>query len=350
MIRIRPALLLALVLGSGAAFFTQPAPAQAQQGSSDAATATTLERTRLILKDGSYQLVLGYSVHNSIHGKVVRYQSAERNGEVEEVPLAMVDLPATEQWAREHSSGAQPDRRPVLSPELAKEEADRAARTPEVAPDLKLPEEDALVALDRFQGTPEIVPLAQEGTDLNKETAHAVRKIEINPESAAHRIGELPGDRADVQLHTGQVAFFGRIGSDSDDDADGSGLVVDTHGQSGRDVPAGGAAGSGYVIERLDTRTGSRVLDSFRVAQLGTGNSQPDVIESKQQTLPGGHWMKLTPAEPLLPGEYALVEVMPDGELNLDVWDFGVHADAPEDSEAQRPQPHKPIELLQHHP
>jgi threonine dehydratase len=60
-------------------------------------------RMRLILKDGSYQLVLSYKVV----GDVVRFRSAERDGEEEEIPLALVDLAATERWKKDHEPGAQ---------------------------------------------------------------------------------------------------------------------------------------------------------------------------------------------------------------------------------------------------
>jgi hypothetical protein len=97
-------------------------------------------RLRLIMKDGSYQVVLGYQVA----GDVVRYQSAERDGETEEVPLAQVDLPATERWQQQHAPAA--ERGPVLSPELAAEESARRAFRPEVAPNLRLPEGDSVLA------------------------------------------------------------------------------------------------------------------------------------------------------------------------------------------------------------
>jgi hypothetical protein len=304
------------------------------------------QRQRLILKDGAYQLVLSYK----IVGSIVRYRSAERSGEEEEIPLALVDIPATERWKRDHSPGAQ-NLPPVLSPELAKEEASRAARTPFVAPDLRLPEEDSVLALDNFQDTPELVPLPQQASDLNKETAHAVQKIAINPSSAAHRIADLRSNKADIQLHVSDPVFYVRIGNDDTATYTGEAITVNTHGASsaGRDTPGGGSPNSGYVIERVDVRYDSRVVDSFRILQLGTGKPQPDVIEMKSEPLPGGQWLRLTPVTPLEFGEYSLIEVLSSHELNLDVWDFGVHPTAPENVEAQRPEPHR-TPSLNHRP
>jgi hypothetical protein len=207
----------------------------------DTTQRATPQRTRLFLKDGTYQLVLSYKVM----GKVVRYYSAERNGEEEDVPLSLVDLPATERWKREHVDGQAADERAVLSPELEQEEAARRALTPEVAPDLRLPEEDSVLVLDTFRGTPELVPVPQEGTDLNKETAHAVLKSQINPAALAHRILDLPGYAADVQLHVAEPVFFVRIGDDVSQPGNGAAFTVDTHGAAGRATPSGGDESSG---------------------------------------------------------------------------------------------------------
>src|SRR5271154_7597518 len=64
--------------------------------------ATTPHRTRLILKDGSYQIIMSYKVV----GNVVHYISAERGGAEEEIPLSLVDMEATQRWERQH---AKPD-------------------------------------------------------------------------------------------------------------------------------------------------------------------------------------------------------------------------------------------------
>ena len=87
------------------------------------------------------------------------------------------------------------------------------------------------------------------------------------------------------------------------------------------------------------------MLDSFRLALLGRNRPQPDVTELHEEPQPGGRWLKLTPEQPLTFGEYALVEVLSAQAVNVDVWDFGVHADAPENAEAMRPEPRAPIVL-----
>ena len=301
-------------------------------------------RTRLILKDGSYQMVISYRVL----GDRVRYRSAERNGEEEDLPLSLVDLPATRAWEHAHDPAAlaADQETPVLSPELAREEAARAAQSPEVAQDLRLPEEDSVLVLDAFHGTPELVPLPQYGSDLNRETAHAVQKKDINPAASPHDLLLLKDERADVQLHVADPVFYLRMDREKGDDEDtGAGFTVDTQGQAGRATPAGASPGSQYVLEHVDVRQGARAIASVRLKLLGTGKRQPDVIEVKAETLPGGYWKKLAPVEPLAFGEYALIEILDGRTVNAYVWDFGVHPTAKENDEALRPERKRPVRL-----
>jgi hypothetical protein len=315
-------------------------------------TDTTPHRTRLILKDGSYQIVMSYRVV----GSVVHYISAERGGAEEEIPLSLVDLDATHRWEKQHTQPGPTDpnnpQPPAIDPELLKEEADRAALTPEVAKDLRLPEEDSTLALDTFRGTPELVPLAQTDSDLNRNTGHNLLKAGVNPLSAAHKIVQLKGETSPIQLHVKDPVLYLRIGEESVGNTAGTPLTVDTHGATSRvdNDPAGGSPTSRYVIVRADVRTGARVIDSFRIPLLGTGQRQEDVVETTTELLPGGHWLKLTPKEALDFGEFALMEVISDKAVNLSVWDFGVHPVAPENRDIIKPEPRRGTTLERHGP
>jgi hypothetical protein len=77
------ALLLALALTAAPAIHAAPQHTTALQPAN-----TAPHRTRLILKDGSYQIVMSYR----IVGNLVRYVSAERGGAEEEIPVSLVDF------------------------------------------------------------------------------------------------------------------------------------------------------------------------------------------------------------------------------------------------------------------
>jgi hypothetical protein len=344
---------LAAILLLSALFVPQNHHTLAQHTTALQPTDTTPHRTRLILKDGSYQVVMSYR----IVGDLVRYISAERGGEEEEIPLALVDFDATHRWEKLHSQASQTPSdgsapAPAIDPELLKEEADRAALTPEVAKDLRLPEEDSTLALDTFQGTPELVPLAQTDSDLNRNTGHNLLRTAVNPLSAAHPIVQLKGETSPIQLHVKDPTFYLRIGDQIVGDTGGKPLVVDTHGATSdaQNDPAGGSANSQYVLVRADVRTDARVIASFRISLLGTGQRQEDVIETTTQLLPGGHWLKITPTQPLDFGEFALMEVISYKAVNLGVWDFGVHPVAPENRDIIKPDPRRAVTLERRKP
>ena len=108
---------------------------------------------RLILKDGSYQMVRQYEVV----GDRVRYLSQDR-GDWEEMPADLVDWEATRKWERDHAAPQPDDASPAMkeAEEIDKEEAavreDQRARMPEVAKGLELPDQDGVFVLDTFRG------------------------------------------------------------------------------------------------------------------------------------------------------------------------------------------------------
>src|SRR5262245_30191194 len=95
---------------------------------------------RLILKDGSYELISQYEVK----GARVRYLSAERH-EWEELPYSLVDWAATERYAKESVAENQ-SRARQLGENAARERAQEQAT--EVSPGLRLPDTGGVYLLD----------------------------------------------------------------------------------------------------------------------------------------------------------------------------------------------------------
>src|SRR5208282_5222648 len=111
---------------------------------------------RLILKDGSYQIVSKYEVK----GDRVRYFSTERD-EWEELPSSLVDWPATDKYEKERAAGASAPEAVQFDKELDHEHELEEAAQPQVAPGLRLPEDAGVFLLDTFQTEPQLVELQQ---------------------------------------------------------------------------------------------------------------------------------------------------------------------------------------------
>ena len=300
---------------------------------------------RLILKDGSYQVVSQYEVA----GDRVRYKSAERGGQWEELPNSLVDWPATEKWNKEHAPGAmaaaeaarekaEQDDAAEVDKEEATERAAEKARMPVLLPGLRLPDESGVWVLDTFHGTPELVRLEQSNGDLNKDLGHNVLKAAINPMGGSKQLIQLDGDRAKVQLHVNQPELYVALDVNDDNTAPDDALKIDTHGASSKkDKNNYSSPTSHYVIVRVLQHRNLRVVAAMNISMLGKVSHSENIVETTSQILPGKHWMKVVPKEPLSFGEYALLEVLSPQEVNLDVWDFGVNPIAPENKNTLSP-------------
>lgn len=280
---------------------------------------------RLILKDGNYQVVRQYQVV----GDRVRYLSQER-GEWEEMPASLVDWDATRKWERDHAN-LTTDEAPSPSmkeaEDLDKEEAalraDQKARMPEVATGLELPDQDGVFVLDTFQGTPELVEILPSDLNMNQKTRHGLSTL--NPLAAQKASIELSGAHAKVHLHVNDPAIY--LSLDSGDSA-----PLTTHAFTVQTGGGTGGAGkhsahspsSGFAIVRVDERQAIRVVGAIKMSSNGDVTQSEDVIPAKSEVLPGKHWLKLTPGQPLTIGEYALVEILSPSDINQTVWDFRV--------------------------
>lgn len=269
---------------------------------------------RLILKDGSYQTATKWEVK----GDRVRYYSAER-AEWEEVPASMVDWAATDKYEKDRASGKNAE----LEQALAAEEKDRqteAEKNPQVAPGIRLPDGGGVFALDTYRGQPQLAELVQTGGEINKQTGKNILRAAINPISTIKQSIELKGAHARVQVHVPAPEIFLDIDMDTQADR----LSLADH----------------FRIVKLQEKKDLRVLGNLKITMIGTMSQQGAFIKTKAEKF-SGDWIKVTPLEPLAPGEYAVVEMLTPKEMNLYVWDFGVNPSAPENPSAWKPEPVK---------
>ena len=285
---------------------------------------------RLILKDGSYQIVRKYE----IKGDRVRYMSLERGGDWEEMPEALIDWDATRKWERDHADQTYPgdDASPAMKEagdidkEEAAERAEQAARMPEVAPGLELPDQDSVFVLDTYQGTPELVELASNQLGVDAKTHHGLSTL--NPLAGQRASIELPGAHAKVHLHVNDPSIF--VSLNVTDDAEkvlSHAMTVDTKGAAEAVNRKHGAHSpeSGFAIVKVDERKAVRIVGAIHISPTGNITQSEDTIPMKVEVMPGKHWMKLTPTQPLAIGEYALVEILSPSDISQTVWDFTVN-------------------------
>ena len=340
MLLMRAVVAMVLVLVVGAAYAQQGGAAKAGADSSKAAAVPTVADPlvhRLILKDGSFQLVSKYE----FRGDRVRYVSAERGGDWEEIPSSLVDWAATDTYAKQHSGESPVADRESGSPNPggsqvaaeidAEERADRN-RNYEVAPNLRLPDETGIWALDTFHDGLELVEVQQNSGQVGEQSGHNVVRSVLNSMGGTKQVIELNERHAKPALHEPDPVFFVSIDEDSDEPGVDA-LTVDTHGAGSQKHPASGsAATSQYIIVRAQVMKDYRIVGPLKVS----GPSE-NVTLTKAEMLPGKRWMKLTPLAPLAAGDWVLMEKLSGKEVNLAVWDFRVDAGAGDNPNAILP-------------
>jgi hypothetical protein len=282
---------------------------------------------RLILKDGSYQAVAKWEVQ----GDRVHYYSAERS-EWEDVPNAMVDWAATNKYNNELANG-ESESRARLAQEEQNERIEEANKSPEVAPGVRLPAGGGVYLLDEFQSKPELVEIVQSGGELHKNMGRNILRAAIDPLATSRQTIELKGADARIQAHQTTPELFMDIVAEDNNSPDEPSI------DDSATLPV---LKSRYRIVRVDKKRDARVIGNFKIAFYGKVSQQENWIPTNVQPITH-EWIKVTPAKPLAPGEYALVEMLGKNEINFYVWDFGVDPNAPANPSTWTPVQPKPI-------
>lgn len=269
---------------------------------------------RLILKDGSYQAITEYKVE----GDRVHYYSAERF-DWEDLPNSLIDWDATNKY---NASPMKADDaiRVKRSPDAdeAAEETKSESQEPTVAAHLRLPDASVggVYLLDQFKDAPELVEIIQNGADAGDLTRGESVKAALG---GVRKSIKLPQAHARVQAHGAMPTLY---------------LAVET-GEKGVGLS------EHYRIAKVqsDVPKNIRTVGNLLVKGGGKSSEEEKFVPSSAELVNGGPWVKLTPSQPLAPGEYAVVEMLGPTEMNLFVWDFGVNPAAAENTNAVKGTP-----------
>jgi hypothetical protein len=255
----------------------------------------------------------------------VRYRSADRE-EWEEIPKALIDWKATEDFNAGRAAKAESPEAVELDKEAEAELKAEEALTPEVAPGLRLPEGGGVVLLDVFKGDPQLVEIAQNGGALNRNMGKNILRGALNPVAGQKETVELENEAASVQAHNAKPVIF--ISPPPDDPA----AAVKAEHES---QPDAAQSPQRFRIVRAQAKSEVRVVGVVKVAITGKVSQEQKFVETTNEPMTGG-WLKITPVKDLAPGEYAVVEMLGKAGMNLYVWDFGVNPKAPANPSAWR--------------
>jgi hypothetical protein len=263
---------------------------------------------KLILKDGSFQLVREYQQKDDR----VRYYSIERSA-WEEIPTSLVDWDATRKAEVEDARRKQEQVEKLRATEAAERtmvvDVDVDASI-QVAPGLFLPPGEGLFAVDGKI----VVPLSQVPADIKLDKGRLLTQIivPVPVVPSRHKV-QIKGNRAEVRLLSTQPEFYLRLGPPDAEDSKAS---------SKDSRPSISSRDPELELIRAELKGGSREIESVSTNVAGQNRENRKAISLLRWEVAKGVY-RLTISEPLQPGEYVLAEVLPEG-INLYVWDFGI--------------------------
>jgi hypothetical protein len=263
-------------------------PAASAQAS-DAAEPGLPTGKKLMLKDGSFQLVREYEVD----GDRVRYFSIDQR-DWEEIPASLVDWDATKKSAADEAQRKAALIAKVHAAEVARRaDAMDVDASIEIATNVFLPPGDGLFEFDGKA----VYPLTQAEADMKFSKTQMLKQVLIPvPIVPTRHTISLRGTRAKFRLKSTQTEFYMRT-------ADGR--------EPQLDLIRAKVRGDKRDLENLD--------ELFK-EQAATGKIS---IPIQRWEIAHGVY-RFTLGASLEPGEYAMAEVVQGGATSLYFWDFGV--------------------------
>ena len=280
-------------------------PASAPSANNSASPGEVPRGKKLILKDGTYQIVRDYQRN----GDRVRYFSEER-GEWEEIPSAMVDWDATakDATATEKASAS------TLDKLHKQEEAKRMDNVADIDASLPvgegayLPQGEGLFVVEGKS----VRLLQQAGSRTKTDTLRTIEQIMSPvPVIPGKQKVMIEGAHATLRLRTTVPEFYLR---EPPPDLDRVSPILKSSrpGESGPDL----------ILIRAKVLHNGRQLEAINTFQgQQMSKTRDEISVQRWEVAPTVYRFTLSQALP--PGEYVLAEVLEDG-LNYYVWDFGV--------------------------
>jgi hypothetical protein len=120
----------------------------------------------------------------------------------------------------------------------------------------------------------------------------------------------IHGARAAVRIHAGPAVFYVQYSKAEDE-------------ENHKPPPNAPLV---FAIVRLRPAQNKRVVAWYgHTAAKGAPNLSETVVETTNTPSDDFSWLKITPAQPLAPGEYAIVQLIPAyNTLSTWIFDFGV--------------------------
>lgn len=198
---------------------------------------------------------------------------------------------------------------------------------PTVAPGLALPGTGRVWALDTFEAKPQLVHLMYFQTTIDRHAASNFAKVNLAPFIAKAKMTvELRGTKAAVRLHELTPTIFIRCTPADTEDAALDPTAADTHTE--------------LAIVKLEVHGDKRLVNTLAFTQVtGRASRSESSVEIVRAQIADSQWQKITPKNPLAPGEYGLV-ALPQGQnlVPTRVFDFAIDPPAAQNSNIVLPQ------------